>query len=828
MDIQLPNGRMIQGVPEGVSKDEIKAKAISSGQFSEEDFTSIPKLPVELQEPIIPEMPSVPSNPQPEPSLVDRAENKVLGFMDNLETAAGVLYSPVLAAGEIIGEGLDIVGEEVAKRPGEIAGSIAAPVAALTRFSPQGRLAQAGVGFAAGVAGQIAGSQLVDTWVKDRDEAFSTVVGRAVVENFTAEALGQALRLVGKPITSAVVNKLPEPTKKALEYLKGLSPDETSLLKEAQKGVGAKPEYKRLANDTRTKLEALASSEGITSFKRRVSELADSGLQEIDGFQNWFNTLGSREATHEIIPATDLISAESRPMNIKEIMDGVPALKEKGLNKLPSTVALKEIDKSLPMSERNMAKWYKILRAVDDGVLNKRYAETYSTFQKAMDNVTNKEITTEGALSDITELAVSKAHALKAEINSAKNGVEKHQGTKFDVQAMLEEIDDTLKRDIDVSEPVRKGFTSPLKDLIKTKKKKVKTSTFNPKTNLIESGTKEVEEVVSSDAPLVAIAQKLKEIKNNMLSNPSSQLAKSEDQLYMANVAPIIKKHLDMQSIDSPELAMAANAYSHYMSTLSTNTPILNTSIMKTLKKLNPKAFKDLDGIGNLTKDELSEFVEEGVEGVGNVTSANVINKLLRDENSIKELKDMFVSISPEGGEAFQRGMRRFIQNKIFPKHGELDATALKNLLIKNGTQNDAAVRELTGEKYLNHMKSLNLLDEAIKSTDKSVEDLLNFRVRSSFTPGGGVGSAFNIDLASLAATGLQVPIIGKYLQRGMVNKIYSPKNHFLLETGMGTGLNSPEAYSVLTTMLRSLGATEVPSEEEFEQSKAALGVPQQ
>ena len=38
MDVTLPSGKVIQGVPEGTSKDAIKAKALSSGKFTENDF----------------------------------------------------------------------------------------------------------------------------------------------------------------------------------------------------------------------------------------------------------------------------------------------------------------------------------------------------------------------------------------------------------------------------------------------------------------------------------------------------------------------------------------------------------------------------------------------------------------------------------------------------------------------------------------------------------------------------------------------------------------------------------------------------------------------
>ena len=40
MDIRLPSGVLIQGIPEGTSKEDIKAKAISSGMATAEDFES--------------------------------------------------------------------------------------------------------------------------------------------------------------------------------------------------------------------------------------------------------------------------------------------------------------------------------------------------------------------------------------------------------------------------------------------------------------------------------------------------------------------------------------------------------------------------------------------------------------------------------------------------------------------------------------------------------------------------------------------------------------------------------------------------------------------
>ena len=40
MDVRLPSGVLIQGIPEGTSKEDIQAKAISSGMATAEDFVT--------------------------------------------------------------------------------------------------------------------------------------------------------------------------------------------------------------------------------------------------------------------------------------------------------------------------------------------------------------------------------------------------------------------------------------------------------------------------------------------------------------------------------------------------------------------------------------------------------------------------------------------------------------------------------------------------------------------------------------------------------------------------------------------------------------------
>lgn len=48
MDIKLPSGLLIQGIPEGTSKEDIQAKAISSGMATEEDFTEYSELEADV------------------------------------------------------------------------------------------------------------------------------------------------------------------------------------------------------------------------------------------------------------------------------------------------------------------------------------------------------------------------------------------------------------------------------------------------------------------------------------------------------------------------------------------------------------------------------------------------------------------------------------------------------------------------------------------------------------------------------------------------------------------------------------------------------------
>lgn len=74
MDVTLPNGKVIRGVPEGTSKEAIKAKAIAAGIATEADFASVaPAAPQAEPQPT--EIP--PGGPQPSPTTPMEADDRV-------------------------------------------------------------------------------------------------------------------------------------------------------------------------------------------------------------------------------------------------------------------------------------------------------------------------------------------------------------------------------------------------------------------------------------------------------------------------------------------------------------------------------------------------------------------------------------------------------------------------------------------------------------------------------------------------------------------------------------------------------------------------------
>ena len=82
MDVTLPNGKVITGVPDGTSKEDIKLKAISSGMASESDFPQ-----VNVTQPVSKQV-----TPKQEPSI---GEN-IIGGIENLASiTSGALAEPV-------------------------------------------------------------------------------------------------------------------------------------------------------------------------------------------------------------------------------------------------------------------------------------------------------------------------------------------------------------------------------------------------------------------------------------------------------------------------------------------------------------------------------------------------------------------------------------------------------------------------------------------------------------------------------------------------------------------------------------------------------------
>lgn len=74
MDVRLPNGRMIRGVPEGTSKEAIRDKAISAGLASPEDFGAAPTTQAEQ-----PFTPMQQQGQAEEPGLLERTGQAVAG-----------------------------------------------------------------------------------------------------------------------------------------------------------------------------------------------------------------------------------------------------------------------------------------------------------------------------------------------------------------------------------------------------------------------------------------------------------------------------------------------------------------------------------------------------------------------------------------------------------------------------------------------------------------------------------------------------------------------------------------------------------------------------
>ena len=207
MDVTLPNGKIIRGVPEGTSKDQIRQKAISSGLATAEDFGQ----PTQSQAP-----------------KIDMAAARKQA-LDEVASEQGPLDAFLIGAGKgfyDVGRGLGLLDSESEsdaqamealreQRPyttgaGEIAGQ-AAP------FVPLGMGAAAGVKFLpgmAGMGGQVvaggtvgAGEGAVLANASDQNMVQGAGVGAAIGSG--AEILFPVLGRLGRSLYRKVTGKMP-------------------------------------------------------------------------------------------------------------------------------------------------------------------------------------------------------------------------------------------------------------------------------------------------------------------------------------------------------------------------------------------------------------------------------------------------------------------------------------------------------------------------------------------------------------------------------------------------------------------------------------------
>ena len=131
MDVELPNGVVIQGVPEGTSKEEIMQKAIRSGMATEADFA--PKQSLAQQK------------PQPDQASVEPPEEQKAWYESVPQfVAAKQLYDS--AAKVLEGYGALASGESPLPAFGE----------AISK-APTTAMAELGASMGTGIAGQVAG-----------------------------------------------------------------------------------------------------------------------------------------------------------------------------------------------------------------------------------------------------------------------------------------------------------------------------------------------------------------------------------------------------------------------------------------------------------------------------------------------------------------------------------------------------------------------------------------------------------------------------------------------------------------------------------------------
>lgn len=145
MDVRLPNGRIIRNVPEGTTKDEIRATAIRNGLASAADFgetsSAAAQIPTDVGPPALPE---------------EQMAKPVPWWEYALQGAAAV--PPMAAAAR---------GIQLAARGTKIAPYASSIAEVLIPKTGKQLAYEAGLGAASGVAGGLVGEQLPEGWQRD-------------------------------------------------------------------------------------------------------------------------------------------------------------------------------------------------------------------------------------------------------------------------------------------------------------------------------------------------------------------------------------------------------------------------------------------------------------------------------------------------------------------------------------------------------------------------------------------------------------------------------------------------------------------------------------
>ncbi|WP_372809439.1 MULTISPECIES: hypothetical protein [Gammaproteobacteria] len=437
MNVTLPNGKVIEGVPEGTTKEQIKAKAIAGGLATAEDFGDLP------------------SAPQAEPvSQLGALASSVgqgltLGFSDEL---AG-LFSPELKesmreyqqrAGEqypvttFLGDVGGAVLPAIAAAPFTAGGSLAAIPAAATRSAGQSALRRLGGLTATGAAvGGTAGAGYSGEEFGTRELAEDVGMGAA-----GGAVFGSLFPLVGKGVQK-IAQKASEalPREKnvqsiaqrkilealgrdkltpemALAELNRLGPDATLAdigqnLMGLTRGAAAQPGeartiadalYRERSQGARGRItDALQTAFGkeenfygeLRGLEQQMSELAspayDKAYQKFIPFSGELKDLARRPSIAKAIEQARLNAAEEgrelpvvvRNVDGKPIIDGVPDMRawddiKKGLDDVIDSGTDPVTGKLNADARRAVGTKRELVKVLDD--LNPDYRDARSVF----------------------------------------------------------------------------------------------------------------------------------------------------------------------------------------------------------------------------------------------------------------------------------------------------------------------------------------------------------------------------------------------------------------------------------------------------------------